>query len=260
MQANYPAILAFDFDGVICDGLAEYFLTAWKAYCEVWQPQDIVPNPKLVQPFYRSRPVIETGWEMPLVIRALILGESEAEILQNWSAIAQRLVKDERLDPKALAATLDGVRDRWIANDLDSWLAEHRFYSGVIPRLQAALDSNIRTLIISTKERRFIEQLLQQQGLRLSELKILGKEIKQPKHQTLRELAAEYSTPPPIWFIEDRFKTLQVVEQQPDLSFVSLFLADWGYNTAAEKVAAQQSSAIHLISLEQFAQDFPAWL
>lgn len=259
MQTDYPAILALDFDGVICDGLAEYFLTAWKAYCEIWQPRDIIPDPDLVQPFYRSRPVVETGWEMPLVIRALVLGVSEAEILQNWVAIAQRLVKAEVLDPKRLAAALDGVRDRWIATDLNSWLAEHRFYPEVINRLQVALDSNIRTLIISTKERRFIEQLLEQQGLRLGKLKILGKEIKQPKHQTLRELTAEYSEPPAIWFVEDRFKTLQAVQQQPDLPFVSLFLADWGYNTAAEKEAAKQDSDIHLISLKQFAQDFSAW-
>ena len=29
-------LIAFDFDGVICDGLLEYFQTAWQAYCEVF--------------------------------------------------------------------------------------------------------------------------------------------------------------------------------------------------------------------------------
>jgi len=260
MAVRYPTVLALDFDGVICDGLKEYFQTAWNAYCKVWQQELTVPPSELAEPFYRLRPVVETGWEMPLVIRALLRGESEAAMLQGWSAIAQSLIAEEQLDPKILAAAVDGIRDRWIATDLDSWLAEHRFYPGVIERLQTILDSGLQTLIISTKEGRFIQQLLEQQGVRLGDLTILGKEIKQPKHQTLRELVTTSSEPPMIWFVEDRFKTLLGVQKQPDLADVALFLADWGYNTVGERAAAEQNGDINLISLAQFAQDFSAWV
>ena len=54
-------------------------------------------------------------------------------------------------------------------------------------------------------------------------------------------------------------KTLQLVQQQTDLDNVSLFLADWGYNTQAEREAAENDSRIKLISLAQFARDFSDW-
>ena len=69
MTNNYPTILALDFDGVICDGLIEYFQTAWRTYCQIWKPVETVPDPDLALSFYRVRPAIETGWEMPLNYR-----------------------------------------------------------------------------------------------------------------------------------------------------------------------------------------------
>ncbi|NEQ22656.1 MAG: HAD family hydrolase, partial [Microcoleus sp. SIO2G3] len=62
-----------------------------------------------------------------------------------------------------------------------------------------------------------------------------------------------------IWFVEDRLKTLQSVLAQSDLADVRLFLADWGYNTPAERERAQQQPQIHLLSIAQFTQDFNSW-
>ena len=36
-----PTLLALDFDGVVCDGLREYFQTAWKVYGEVFEPDHL---------------------------------------------------------------------------------------------------------------------------------------------------------------------------------------------------------------------------
>ena len=36
-------LFALDFDGVLCNGLIEYFQTAWRAYCQVWSPSVITP-------------------------------------------------------------------------------------------------------------------------------------------------------------------------------------------------------------------------
>ncbi len=63
-----------------------------------------------------------------------------------------------------------------------------------------------------------------------------------------------------LWFVEDRLKTLQLVQQQADLEDVKLFLADWGYNTQTEREAAQKDPRIQLLSLSQFAKDLSAWL
>lgn len=255
-----PDVLALDFDGVVCDGLLEYFQSAWKAYCQIWKPIDTNPPENLAPQFYRLRPVVETGWEMPILLRALVMEIKEEKILQDWTAIATQIVSENNLKPLEVSAIVDDVRDRWIATNLESWLAEHRFYGGVIDRLQQILKSSTEFVIISTKEGRFIKQLLQKQGLQLSQQQIYGKESKRPKAQVLQELKQHYRDSSSIWFVEDRLKTLQAIKNQPNLENVQLFLADWGYNTAAERQEAENDDRIHLISLAQFNQEFSTWL
>jgi phosphoglycolate phosphatase-like HAD superfamily hydrolase len=255
-MTDNPTILALDFDGVICDGLREYFQTAWKAYAQIWQ--DTASREALAPQFYRLRPVVETGWEMPVLIKALVLGIEEAEILQNWAAIALQITTRDHIEAMQISTMVDDIRDRWIASDLESWLAEHRFYPGVLQRLTQVLDSPIQTVIISTKEGRFIQQLLRQRGIQLADEQIYGKEVKRPKAQILRELT-ERNGSISIWFIEDRLKTLQGIEHQPGLENVTLFLADWGYNTDRDRQSIRENDRIHLLSLQQFSQAFSTW-
>ncbi|MBW4419291.1 MAG: HAD family hydrolase [Myxacorys californica WJT36-NPBG1] len=259
MRASNPTLLALDFDGVICDGLKEYFQTAWRAYCQIWQLDQTAPPQGLDESFYRLRPVVESGWEMPVLLRALILKTNEDEILERWAAIASEIIAEHELKPLEVSAIVDTIRDQWIASDLDSWLAEHRFYPGVLQRLQKAIARSTNSVIISTKEGRFIQQLLQQQGLNFSDSQIYGKEAKRSKYQILQELQEKYGDDSVIWFIEDRLKTLQVVQHQPQLETVELFLANWGYNTPEERQAAFKDNRIHLLSLDQFCQDFSVW-
>ena len=301
MNQHSPTVLALDFDGVVCDGLIEYFQTAWGTYCQIWSP-DIqlaginsespsppTPSPikgeganqkregankqvwcnwkgyetppeDLASTFYRLRPVIETGWEMAVLIRALALGISEERIWADWNAIAQTILTTENLQAADIGAKLDGLRDEWIATDLDDWLSLHRFYPGVVEKLKSLLSSSIQPYIITTKEGRFVEQLLEQQEIELPSKFIFGKECKRPKHQILRELiAASKGEAIRIWFVEDRLKTLQSVAKQSDLDPVRLYLADWGYNTPVQHESIRDNPRIGLLSLSQFARDFSDW-
>lgn len=251
-----PTILALDFDGVLCDGLIEYFQTAWRVYVQLWQPIDRTPPAGLAEQFYRLRPVVETGWEMPVVIRSLLQGVPEAEILTRWSEIAVAQIAADSLSAANLGGAVDRVRDEWIQVDLAGWLAEHRFYPGVIDRLREICDSPVHVVIITTKEGRFVQQLLQQQGISLHANRILGKEVKQPKTESLRQIRGENDV---IWFVEDRLKTLQAITAQVDLTDVRLFLADWGYNTPIDRQTAAEDDRIELLSIQQFCQDFSQW-
>ena len=254
-----PTLLALDFDGVVCDGLLEYFQTAWKAYCEVFQPDAVEPPPGLAERFYPLRPVVETGWEMPLVLYGLLTGVADGDILDHWPTLVPQLLAQAGLESAQLGTAVDGVRDRWMVADLEGWLGRHRFYPGVLPRLQQAQAQGVELVIISTKEGRFIQQLLAQQGMELAADCILGKEVKRPKYETLRQIQASQAEPT-IWFVEDRIKALQSVQNQPDLASVQLFLADWGYNTAADRAAAQADDHLQLLSLAQLAQPFDQWI
>ncbi|NDJ22086.1 HAD family hydrolase [Nostoc sp. B(2019)] len=259
MITSSPTILALDFDGVICDGLIEYFEVAWRTYCKIWSPVNDIPPDDLALRFYRLRPVIETGWEMPVLIKALMEGIPDEKILQEWVAIAPQILLDDKLQARDIGAKLDNLRDEWITTDLDGWLSLHRFYPGVLEKLKLTITS-AKLYIVTTKEGRFVQQLLQQEGVNLPPTSIFGKEVKRPKYEILRELIqAADEKAVNVWFVEDRLKTLQLVQQQTDLEDVKLFLADWGYNTQAERGAAQNDPRIQLLSLSQFAKDFSAW-
>jgi phosphoglycolate phosphatase-like HAD superfamily hydrolase len=264
MTANHPTILALDFDGVVCDGLIEYFQTAWQAYCQLWSPADLTPPDGLAEKFYRLRPVVESGWEMPVLLHALLSGFTEEEILSSWGTIAPEQASVAGFTSGSIASVVDQIRDKWIYADLDGWLAQHRFYPGIIDRMQHVLHSQVKLFIITTKEGRFVRQLLLEQQVDLPETQIFGKEVKQPKTQTLKMLKERFTEEanqfPRIWFVEDRLKTLQAVQAQADLSAIELFLADWGYNTASDRQWATQNPKIHLLSLETFTQDFSTWV
>ena len=253
-----PNILALDFDGVICDGLIEYFASTKRAYQQIWS-EDV--DESFAPSFYKLRPVIETGWEMPILLRALVLETSEAEILDNWKEISLKLLEFEGLEKQNVVQQLDGVRDSWIKNDLDKWLDLHRFYPGIIERLKEIINSDVEFYIVTTKEGRFVKQLLQQQGIDLPADHIIGKESKRPKYETLRIIRNNHktSTDLSIFFVEDRLKALQQVAQQADLDFVSLFLADWGYNLESDRNLASQDKRTKLLSLKQFSEEFSNW-
>ncbi len=246
-------LFALDFDGVLCNGLIEYFQTAWRAYCQVWSPSQTAPPEDLAESFYRLRPVVETGWEMPVVLRSRLLGYSEAEILNDWRQVCQTVVESENLDRTQLANAVDGVRDHWIRENIDNWLSLHRFYPGVIKQLNDLEQADSPWVIITTKEGRFVRALLAEQGIELQRNQLFGKEVKLEKQEILRRLLTEtpYSE---IIFIEDRLNTLDSVAEQEDLSAVRLYLADWGYNTELMRHQAEQDPRITVISLSQFEQ------
>lgn len=257
-----PTLLALDFDGVLCDGMAEYFVTAWRAYCQIWNPADMALPTELKGAFARLRPLVETGWEMPLVLRSLLLEIPEAEAMADWPGTVQRLLEKEGLTAAQLGSAVDGTRDQWIAEDIHGWLRLQKFYPGVCDRLTQILASGLPVFVVSTKEARFIRQLLHQGGVDFPMDQVIGKEIRQPKDQTLRDLRQRFAASGAvrIWFVEDRLQTLKKIRMQPDLSDVVLFLANWGYNTSEERQAIRQDNQIHLISLNQFGKSFAQWL
>ncbi len=252
MPYNTSELIAFDFDGVICDGMREYFQVSKRAYDRIWDYEIAAPE-SLEPQFIKLRPVIETGWEMPLLLRAIVLKFPDEQIFTEWPNIARHLLALDKLQEKALSGLLDGIRDKWIENDLDSWLALHRFYPGMIDKLTQLLESSTQIYIISTKESRFIKRLLEIGGVDFPDDKLFGKEIKQPKYETLRQiLKKNHISPENVWFIEDRLEALNLVAEQPDLNAVNLYLADWGYNTQATRDSLNNNPRIKLLNLEEF--------
>ena len=262
-----PRILALDFDGVVLNGLREYFQTAWRAYQQIW-PVDVEKEvgpeqlATIADRFYRLRPVIETGWEMPVLVRALLMGVADDRIEASWSQVLDEIIEQEGCQPSALASVVDGVRDVWIQSDLAGWLAIQQFYPGTVEQLKRwTVDRDLEVFIVSTKEGRFIHQLLGQAGVEFPRDRILGKEVRRPKYETLRLLLQAGGDLPSskIWFVEDRLKALELVVAQPDLKGTELFLADWGYNLERDRQQVNQRTRIRLLSLNVFNAGIECW-
>ncbi|MEM1425293.1 MAG: HAD family hydrolase [Cyanobacteria bacterium P01_H01_bin.130] len=259
MTISHPDLLALDFDGVLCDGLQEYFQVAWKTYCEVWKRDETHAPEAIAQRFGPLRALVETGWEMPILIHGMVEGISDGQFFKEWATLKHDLLKDCSLDAPHLAEALDGCRDRWIETDLDSWLGLHKFYPGVVEQLKQWQRQELPLFIITTKEARFARRLLETADITMPKSTIFGKGEHRPKWQTLA-LLSDLEDIRQVWFVEDRLLTLQSVSEQPELVDVGLFLANWGYNRPVDHQAAIAHDKIRLLDLKHFNGDFDSWL
>jgi hypothetical protein len=80
--------------------------------------------------------------------------------------------------------------------------------------------------VLTTKGGAFAQQLLQAAGLKPWAL--YGHE-QGSKSEVLAQLLAGDAQGRPIWFVEDRRPTLELVRSQAALAAVRCFLVSWGY-------------------------------
>ena len=262
-MSDAPGILALDFDGVLCDGMAEYFESSRRACGRIW-PQDGMPGQDLFAGFRELRPVIKTGWEMPVLLRALGAGMPKATLHDGWDVARDGvLARDPRghdVLAKLLEHTLDDVRREWIAADRADWLSRNKLDSEVAD-VRRTVGTPERTAVVTTKEGQFCRWLLEHWGIAVADIQ--GKEAGTHKCDNLRELRAKYEAQTgkklTLWFVEDRLKTLQCVRTHADLADVGLFLADWGYVTDAARAEVRRDAAIKLLRLGEFTGPFAGW-
>ncbi len=259
-----PDILALDFDGVLCDGMREYFEASRRTYLRVW-PDEAEPGEEQFPSFRALRPVILNGWEMPVLLRAIVRGCSESAILRNWEGVRDEAVGSERPRGEELVGvlkrTLDDVRREWIAAARDDWLARNVPYCR-LEELRRLVGEPERAMVVTTKEGEFARQILEHWNVRLGGIQ--GKEAGTHKCDNLRAVIVDYTTArgrrPALWFVEDRLETLQHVTTHADLEDVGLFLASWGYNTPETRATASAGGRVRLLELDRFRRGLSAWL
>jgi phosphoglycolate phosphatase-like HAD superfamily hydrolase len=263
-----PRVLALDFDGVLCDGRREYFETAWRAYERCWSPAAVSAERRqsLAREFSSLRPLIESGWEFPLLIHALVSGAPipAPDDREMWLALAQRLARESGVSLEQLKREVNEVRDAWFAAEPADWVAHHDFYPGVLERVQRAGDAGVAVAIITTKAERFVRALLAARAAPLEKLPILGWAGDRivPKDECVRHLVATHRLAPDgagVWFVEDMLETLEKIGHAiPPLAGLRRFLAAWGYNTPGHRGRAP-AAGVTVIGLTRFCGDFAGW-
>lgn len=263
-----PALLVLDFDGVVCDGIEEMAESAARALAAVTgRATPAERRAEIRARFSALRPVVESGWEM--VALAGVVAETppardrDLHDGARWAAVRDDYVQRHGLDRLRLAAALDDVRDRWLAEDRRGWLARHRFYDGIAAWLSRLVAGDRLVYVLSTKGKPFLDALLDAHDVRLPSARVIGKaEPKREKWEVLRELAAAHGvTAEDLWFVEDRLATLLDMRRHaPDLAAARLFLAEWGYVFRDRDPDAARAAGIFVLTLGQATGGFERWI
>lgn len=246
-----PAILALDLDGVLVDGMEEY----WRSSLHVAQEDLGAPwvgaPTKVPGAFRRIRPWVHTGWEMVVVAWALAHGIAEEEFLQDYPGALRQWQRRLGQSPAALQDALERHRRHCRLVDPQGWLAQHRPYPGVAERLRRCRHGGVDWVVVTTKGREFAAALLGQDGLQPTA--VYGREDG-PKVHVLRRLLEQRQ---PIWFVEDRLPTLEKVMADHQLRGVGCYLAAWGYLRHADR--QQLRPPAHWLDHATFCAPFHDW-
>jgi phosphoglycolate phosphatase-like HAD superfamily hydrolase len=257
-----PRLLALDFDGVVCDGMDEFFESSRRALPDVIGRG--VPG-GLRDRFAALRPVVESGWEMVALVGALserpASGDAELRDGARWAAARDAYLGSHGLDRPGLTTALDAVRERWLERDRRGWLEQHRFYPGVAPWLARLAGEGQLVYVLSTKGKPFLDALLAWQGVPLPPDRVIGKaEPKREKWEVLRGLAALHVVAAgDLWFVEDRLATLLDFRRHAHDFAARLFLADWGYVFLDRDPAGARAVGIPVLSLSRMIGPFEEW-
>ena len=249
-MADAP-LLVFDFDGVLVDGMAEYWWSARRSALAL-RPQCTLPE-QAPAGFALLRPLIHKGWEM--VLAALELSRPDLDLaayLADYDRCTQQALERWQLQPQLLQTSLEELRSAAIQDDPAAWLALHQPYPGVPERLRQLAQEGSPWLVLTTKGGSFARQLLQ--AYDLEPQAVYGHE-QGSKPEVLLRLGSEQ--PRPLWFVEDRRPTLETVRRTAGLEAVRCFLVSWGYLGPGD--AEQLPAGIQLLQPQQFAQPLAQW-
>lgn len=243
-------IYALDFDGVICDSAVETAITGWKAAGRLWP--DMTGgrlSEQLIDRFRRVRPAIETGYEAILAMRLIDREEEDNVVLSGFERNKQKLLDEVNVDVDFLKKLFGETRDNWIAADFSGWIGVNPLFPSVADKLKQ-LNEQTTWYVVTTKQERFVSQILNANEIELSGGNIFGLERNRSKADTLIEIMKGHPNQQ-IYFVEDRLPALLSVMNSPKLQSLKLQLADWGYNTAQDRQEAVYKG-VELLCIEDF--------
>ena len=226
-------LFLFDFDGVIVDGMNEYWHSSLLACEKYLNTTDIFIDQNLYKQvsntFIAMRPWVKYGWEMLIIVHEIIKRENplhssnKTDFLSKYKQTCEEILLNNSWVSEDLQKYLDWSREYQIDKDFDKWVKLHKPFYEVIEFIEKIKNTNIKSGIITTKGKVFAEKILEKLNI-YPEL-IFGYESG-TKVEIASKLSKEYEI---IGFIEDRKKTLVDIKKNNDTKYIPCYLADWGY-------------------------------
>ena len=245
------SIVALDLDGVLVDGLQEYWTVSRDVALQLGAQPGQLDTTRVKAGFRRIRPWVHTGWEMVVVAWALAMGAWEDTFQRDYDAALEQWQLRLGTSAPILQDALEQRRRELIFHDRQAWLALHRFYDGVPERLRRFAAEQVDWVVITTKGRPFAAELLAQQDLK--PLALYGREDGSKVDVLARLLQHQR----PLRFVEDRLPSLEQVMAHPQLDGIRCYLASWGYLRHDDDLRLRLP--IHWLTLKVFCSPLQAW-
>ncbi len=257
MSSN--SLLVSDFDGVIVDGVAEYWESSYKAYRRLLGDNASTSlNPESIPAGFRQiRPWVNHGWEMVLIAAELdqdnspLIDQGVQNFSTNYHFHCQEALKNWNWSPEQLQTVLEDIRREAIRTDRNHWLASHRAFPGVVQRMNRFGNENCDLAVLTTKGREFTIELLDH--LQLKANLVFGHESGN-KAEVLLKISKERNI---IGFIEDRRATLETALKTPGLEYLPYYLVSWGYIKPQDTQGLPKE--ISILEPKTFAAPLASW-
>lgn len=260
----------FDFDGVICDSCDECTIAALRTVRSLGvlgdEEEAILdgadsPPMWLLEEMREIRPAIEVGWQIPVML-SVVLDRKKGvatgsmtteEVITKYESLVSATLERWGKTDRDMIEAFGGVRDRWMTDDLQSWLEANSFYSGISQGVSACRGE---VTVVTTKQQRFAIALMRHAGVREKDLPdkdIYGLGMYKAKSDVIvdRMRAGKYS-PEETHFFEDRWPTLAKCLKDERLEGVKFYLCDWGYVAPHERELANAEDRVQILRLDRF--------
>jgi len=253
-------LLVLDFDGVIIDGIKEYWASSRQTCLNLLSHQekgDIDLSGEIPSKFKAMRPWVHHGWEMVILAAECSSKTSHLNLKgvekfsRNYSAECSLALNKWGWTPSQLQEALNQTRRDAISHNFNQWLNSHQPFSSVVQRLQKLEKENIEFAVLTTKSIAFTQKLLN--CLNLQPKLVFGHESGS-KIEVLNQLLQKRII---RGFIEDRRSTLEEVLKDQKLESIPCYLASWGYLKDQDR--KNLPSRIKLIHLENLREPISNW-
>ncbi len=251
-------LLIFDFDGVIINGMNEYWTSSRQACINILG-QKINKNlpQQLPKAFKYLRPWVQYGWEMVLIAAELtrsdgyLISEGFKKFSENYYQQCIEALDTWNWEPSKLQEELDNVRREHINNDLKNWLNSHKPFPGIPHRINQLHKQGNDIAVLTTKGAEFTHKLLTSFNINFD---LLYGHESGSKIDVLIQLSENRTIK---GFVEDRRVTLEKVKNTSKLISTPCFLASWGYLKPND--SQNLPLGISLLEPKTFARPLANW-
>jgi FMN phosphatase YigB (HAD superfamily) len=247
-MSNRQKILAFDFDGVICDGVNECLLSVWNTWhglkVDAFSEETLAEIPdSFATRFAELRKFVRHSGQF---LVAFFSDHSTFDSREEFDAEYSRI---PRARIERFLCEFEAYRMEVISKKNDTWVNMHVFYSGMANVLCRHLEN---VYVVSGKDAASIQSLLASKSIRLPGSRVFA--AQKDKMPALHQICAMENVPQEdLIFCDDNFFNALEAHREG----FSVLWADWGYQTPNDRMSCLAHN-VPRVSLGQFLEMYSA--